>query len=250
MKKILLLLLLFAIVLPAKAEDDSLSWYIGVHGNKTSSKMWDKKYVFGNDTLERIDNGDSGTYSFSITCGFEIESQSSLKLLIDMLLNNTDNFKIVVGGELFFDYINKTLVQGDKSLWLSEWGFIIEPRPMANKPIFKNKYLAGTRVKAGIRLFRCFDIYGHAGLAYWQRDWYLDRERVYGSYTEDPNWKIMPIYGLGGTIHITDNWAANINYTRIRQNLDIGLDKNGDDYCYAAPKIGIDILTIGVVYYF
>ena len=239
MKKILFLLLFIVLALSVRAEDDSARLYVGLHGNKTNSKFWDAdEYRSGATGKYRMDNGDTGATSFSITGGLEI---------VNKLIETFDDLKMLGGGELFFDHINKTVVQGDRD---SDREGFVSPRPMANKAIFKNKYLLGARGKAGIRLFQRADIYGHAGLAYWERDWYLDRERVYGKFYEDPNWKILPVYGLGCTIQITDHWAANINYTIIRQTLDIGTDRNLDSYRYNDPKIGINILTVGAVYYF
>jgi len=242
MKKILLLLLFIVLTLSAKADDtlNTSRWYVGVHGNQSYSKMWDKKDLFHDDTLERIDNGDAKAYSFSITGGIEIKRK---------LFASTDNFKSVFGGEFFFDYINKTVVQGDKPMRIN---WVIRSRPMANSSVFKNKYLAGVRGKLGFRLFERADIYGHIGLAYWGRDWYLYRDdtEIYNKFYEDPNWKLLPIYGLGATIHITENWAANISYSIIRQTVYITNDRNDDDYYYVKPEIGINILTVGVVYYF
>ena len=240
MKKILLLLLFTILTLPAKADDtlNTSRWYVGAHGNQSYSKMWDKKDVFNDDALERIDNGDAKAYSFSITGGIEIKRK---------LFDSTDNFKSVFGGEFFFDYINKTVVQGDKPRRIS---WVVWSRPMANKSVFKNKYIAGMRGKLGFRLFERADIYGHIGLAYWGRDWYLDRDNIYSKFYEDPDWKILPIYGLGGSIHITEHWAVNINYSIIRKSVSIGSDRNMVDYNYNEPEIGINILTVGVVYYF
>ncbi|MDR1476603.1 MAG: outer membrane beta-barrel protein [Rickettsiales bacterium] len=236
MKGFLLILFIVMPLASARAEN-AINWYVGLHLNENKSMLLDQETDYSGDTTSNIDNGDTKKKSLSITGGAEIVNN----------IFGSDSIKLMFAGEVFFDNIGKTVVQGNDP---KKWYSLIVPRPMANQPIYKSKYLTGIRGKFGFQLFKRVDIYGHFGWAYWDRDWYLDVDDRYIVATKDPNWKVVRTYGFGGTAHITDHWAANINYTIAKQDLHIGLDRSGNSYQYIDPNIAVNILTAGVVYYF
>jgi hypothetical protein len=107
-------------------------------------------------------------------------------------------------------------------------------------------------------LFNRADIYGHLGLAYWGRQWYLDKtttETTPGGFeyeTDHPyhDRKIVPVAGYGGAFHFTDNWAVTINHSFVRQSSSLLHHKVEGKYNYRHPRIGVDVLTFGAVYRF
>jgi hypothetical protein len=245
-------LILVSIFLPLslRAADDSLKFYVGLHVNESWSYTNDVKEVhhieyFMMDNSPRLDNGNTMSHlNFSITAGMESTTRS------------LNSIRIMMGGELFFDNINKTIIQNDKP-W--DWDGWIRPRPMANKPIYKTNFLTGIRAKLGFTLFDVVDVYGNFGVGYWDRS-------IYVRISEDPYWdglgikglwanfKFRPIVGLGTAIRITDSWAVNANYTYVMPSVIGGVwrDKDWNNYNYDSGGflISIKIMTIGMLYYF
>jgi hypothetical protein len=130
------LLVLIPIILPISvhADNNALAFYLGLHGNTTWSTTIDEygtENIAGN-TSQRIDNGDTvSTPSFLITAGLDKK----------FALWGSKNFQVLFGTELFFDYINKTMVQGSILNWMNR------PSIMNNKPIYKTNFLTGLRAK-------------------------------------------------------------------------------------------------------
>ena len=258
MKKIIIALMLIT-PLPALAnglfswfEDDTRRFYVGLHANQGWFTMRDGNVlgVFGEKNWgpsQRIDDGNRASdISFSLTTGIEQRFSSHLK-----------NIQWIFGGELFFDRINKTLIQGDQVWTWGAFGHAVEEqRRNIGEAIHSTNFLLGLRGKAGINLFDRFDIYGHIGFAYWNRSYYL-HERGQGPKRHgQERWQrfpILPFIGLGTTVHITDNWAINMNYMMLLPALyDAHSDVAGVFYNYENERISVslDVLTIGIRYHF
>jgi len=250
-------ILLFSIIIPlstVQAENASnWNYYIGLHGNMSQqstidpegdqSKFWQNNMK---GEPQKIDNGDTRSGpSFSATAG------------MDYHMGSSKNIKLLLGGEIFFDHINKTIVQNDKLHYHHIWTY---KRPMANKPIYKTNYLTGLRGKAGLRLFECINLYGHAGLTYWRRDLYLkiDDLPAWDAFRPgdklEANMPISTIWGLGATVNITKHWAINANYMKAIPRTIEGLwnneQRNPYNYGRGSIEIGIEVATIGIQYYF
>jgi len=241
----------------AYAEDSNWKFYLGLHGSTSQQSSidpeGDRSNFWQNDKKsepQKINNGDTKSGpSFSITGGTDHHIAP---------FGDWKAVKFILCGELFFDYINKAIVQND-SQYINSLGNS-KHRPMANKPIYKTKYLTGLRGKAGIQLFERVSLYGHAGLTYWGRDLYVQIEDYgYWDLFSDgdklrANWKIMPSWGIGATVNITSNWAVNANYMKVMPSTLGGLsyDSQGNNYNYGdgSIEIGIEVLTIGIQYYF
>jgi len=245
MKKyaITLLCALYAFPIHARISDDTLNFYVGVHGNISKQSAIDDYEFSTSKDGQNLDNGDTRSSILpSVTAGIEFADK----------IFETNSLKWLIGGEFFFDYINKTIVQGDAPY---DWDGWILQRPMAGKPIYKTNFLTGLRAKLGLRLFRTIDVYGHAGITYWDRNLYIQQ------LVEDPdypgelaNWKFMPSWGAGMTVHITDGWAVNANYMNVMESMIAGVafDNNRNNYNYDADrvKIGIQVFTLGIQYHF
>ncbi|MDR1071185.1 MAG: porin family protein [Rickettsiales bacterium] len=236
------ILVIISIIFPlsAQAAEDSWRFYVGLHGNESWSTTKD-----GN---ERIDNGKTRSNpNFSITAGIESK------------IEKYENIKLIIGGELFFDNINKTTIQNNEPYISSLGGSLA--RYMAGKPIYRTNFLTGLRGRFGVSLFDRVDLYGNIGLSYWERTLYLrqNRDPAYKLFIDDDlaNWKIMPSFGAGARIHITDSWAIDANYTKVLNSKisDVFWDKDKNSYYYyngqdGSITIGLEVLTIGVLYYF
>ncbi|MDR1071184.1 MAG: outer membrane beta-barrel protein [Rickettsiales bacterium] len=239
-----LILVLFAflpVAVFAEFIDLDRKFYIGLHGNNSWS--------ITKDGGHRIDKKDGGLNpNFSLTAGVERKSAKYEKA------------RLFVGAELFFDNIDETTIQNDKP-WTDNLG-VARQRPMAGKPIYKTNFLTGIRGRLGISLSETVKLYGHMGFLYWDRDLYVrvsdDRPYWWDTYNEvdkfSRNWKVRPFAGIGATVRITGHWAINASYMTIMQSRIGGLwgDWQGNDYNYSYGNftMDIDILTIGVQYYF
>ena len=258
MKKIALLLL-FLIPIPTFADDRIWRYYVGVHANTSSSRVFDgnigsPEHWFGwsgvdSQPVYRIDDGGiRSNPSFSITAGAE-QRRNDFGL---------KNIKLLIGGELFFDHINNTIIQGDQT-WRYQWpgggtSSFVEHRGNAGEPIHRTNFVTGIRGKFGVNLYNRLDLYGSFGLAYWDREYLLD---IAGMRTGGGYWgnlwdwmQVMPVspqIGFGAKFHATDNWAINANYTRM---LPVLYDAPGHNFANRRVSVGLDIFTLGILYYF
>jgi len=254
MKK-LVFAIIFMIPLSVSADESQWRYYIGVHGNMSWSVVTDGNRgsiinwlgMEGGDDMkvQRIDNGNiRSNPSFSITAGREKK--------IDKW--NSQNIKLLIGGELFFDYINKTIIQGDQTWsWNKYW---VEHRENENQPIHKTNFLLGIRGKVGVSLYDTFDIYGDAGVTYWNRKYYLREDRN-SPYWKDiwevmQIWPVLPFLGIGANFHITNSWAINASYMKVLPALyDAQWDGlNTYNFANSRTSVGLDVLNIGILYYF
>ena len=255
MKKLILAILL---VMPTVsfADENKARFYIGAHSNISWSKVYDgnagiPSWLDSSDKqqIQRIDNGNSQSNpSFSLTAGVEKRTDYW----------NSKNVKLLIGAELFFDNVNKTITQGYQT-WRFRWPNgtyqpFINHRGNAGQPIHKTNFLTGIRGKLGINLYDMFDIYGNIGLAYWDREYLLDIQGMKtngGYYGNILDWMqvmpVVPLFGIGTTIHITRNWAVNANYTKV---LPVLYDAPGHNFANRRTSASLDVLTIGVLYYF
>jgi len=261
MKRIILFLLLI-MPLSAFAENGPWRYYIGLHGNISRSTVHDGNSwligrVLGMNDIDtrmgrpgalRIDNGDiQSNPSFSITVGMEQRRDHW----------DSRNIKLLIGGELFFDHINHTVVQGNQT-WQNDmqFGSFINHRRNAGEPIHRTNFLAGARGKLGLNFFDRFDIYGHAGLTYWDRSYYLFEDKsspYWGGIEGLQTLPVLPFIGIGAKFHITNNWAINANYMTVLPALyDAAADRYGIGYRFANARasVGMDIFTLGILYYF
>jgi len=255
--KNLIFVILLIIPTVAFASENNRRFYIGMHGNMSWSRVYDgNSWIIGNllgmneidgffgQGVQRIDNGDmQSSPSFSITAG------------VEKRLNYWDskNMQLLIGCELFFDNINKTIIQGDQT-WIMR-SFTIH-RGNTDQPIHKTNFLVGLRGKLGVSLYDRFDIYGHAGLTYWNRKYYLreDKDAPYwGSFEGLQTLPVLPFVGIGTTFHITNNWAINASYMMMMPALyDVHLNENSQSYNFANSRVsaGLNIFTLGILYYF
>jgi hypothetical protein len=236
MRKILLALC-FLLPMPAAAAPQG-GPYIGLHGNQS--------WHITRDAAGRIDDGGASGFDPGLSLTFGLRAEQDPK--------NDAPAAIFGSFEFFFDSMNETVVQNGAA------------RPMADRPIYKSGFAAGWRLKAGLTFFKRLDIYGHLGLAYWDRDLYLYRKDswdtlkwlgglgmiAYGVGGIVQHWT-TPI-GLGMTFHIYGGWALNANYARFNRFLILGAEKSksGDPYGYAGDRlrVDIDVVTLGVLYHF
>jgi opacity protein-like surface antigen len=228
---------------PAEAADER-RWYVGLYGNTS----WSTLSTGG----KYIDNGDRrSNIAPSVAIGREY------------LWAAGEHLRWLVGFDFFFDHINKTVVQGDQlhtnDFWLLP---TVIAYPMANQPVYKTNFLSGARLKLGMSFSRRVTLYGHLGLAYWDRDIYLEvgddprydlfnqSDRYYGDF------RISWVYGLGGAVHLTEHWAAHFDYkkasTRIADRFLFTGETRYYNYLYDAQmiRLGIDIFSAGLAYYF
>jgi len=248
MKKLILSILLM-IPMSVFASDGNRRFYIGMHGNMSWSRVYDgNSWIVGNwlgmneaDNYKTqiIDNGDmQSNPSFSITAGVEKR--------LDYW--DSKNMKLLIGGELFFDYIDKTIIQGNQT-WIRA-GWFEQHRGNAGQPIHRTNFLAGLRGKLGVSLYDRFDIYGHTGLAYWDKKYYLYNNKAdpyWGSFEGLQTLPVLPFIGIGTAFHITNNWAINASYIIMMPAL---YNTTFQNFANRRTSASLDVLTIGVLYYF
>jgi len=246
MKRIILSILLIT-PLSLFANDGSWRYYVGVHGNASRSVVTDGNMVnfpwetLDNREIQRIDNGNISGWGFSITAGME-QRQNRFGL---------KNIKLLVGGELFYDHIGNTITQGYQT-WQNnmQFGSFTNYRRNAGEPIHSTNFLAGIRGKIGFNLFDRFDIYGHGGLVHWNREYYLRENRdapYWGGIEGLQTLPILPFIGLGAKYHIDTNWAINASYMTVLPAL---YDASGSNFANRRASVGMDVFTLGILYYF
>jgi hypothetical protein len=103
-----------------------------------------------------------------------------------------------------------------------------------------------------VEILQRVNVYGHLGLAYWGRDFYLDLNDTGGikavqRYGDDR--QILGIYGLGGSVLLTEHWSVNINYTMARQHVDLPVSGMSTKR-YFDPATVVKILSGGIIYHF
>ena len=243
---LLILVVATALLPPARAEAaDERRWYMGLYGNSSLSTLaTGDKY---------IDNGDRrSNIAPSVAIGREY------------LWAAGESVHWLAGVDFFFDYINKTVTQGDQPNKVTQIGpiTVVRPYPMANQPIYKTNFISGARLKLGMSILRRVSLYGHWGLAYWDRDMYIivgDDPRLDLFNTNDryySNFRVSWVYGLGGAVHLTEHWAAHFDYKRATTRiLDVVWGEDDTkfyNYLYDNGRIrlSIDILSVGLAYYF
>jgi hypothetical protein len=226
-------------------------WYIGVHGNTSASRFFISESR--NQTPEamfsrgaRLDDGNSGSnVNFSLTGGFEFRQPDK------------NSIAMIWGGELFFDHIRKTVVQRDDY-------FASPSRPglMNGWPVYRTNFLTGVRGKFGLNLYNFVDLYGTFGLAYWDRNLYINRSggvaywdrfnsNILGAIATP---RVRPVFGIGTNVHITDSFAINAKFTYVTPNVIGGVFRSTDglDYNYSTRGLLLTFstFTLGVRYYF
>ena len=179
-------IIVLSIPLNARADAARKSAYVGIHGNISSSHLTDGD-VFSSGSSERnIDNGNKRSNSFSITLGAESVKPIGM---------TGDKAGVLVGFEVFYDNIGKIVGQGGTAAGPGR------PRPRDHQSIYKSKYILGFRCKLGFELFQRVNVYGHLGLAYWDRDFYLD-------FNDTGGMKVYRGMGMTGAYWASMVWAA------------------------------------------
>lgn len=235
MKNILLVTLcISALSAQALGAETGTPIYLGLHLNVSESSL-----RTGGDYIDNGNRRSDLNPSFMLGVDYPIEDDEQ-KILAWL-----------IGADLFFDYINKTVVQGDtlyvKSVPGTSLGITKHPRPMDNKAVYKVKFLAGGRLKLGFRFFQRVDLYGHLGLSHLGLKRYLNYEPRANVY------RSSLVFGVGGALRLTEHWALSFDYKKARAGIsDVHHDNQNNDYLYYYNSIrpGITILSAGLTYHF
>ena len=231
---IISLLLLLILPLTTRAEVNT-KFYFGVLGNRSNSTFTGDK---GND----LSNGDTKSkLNPSLIIGIETRKDKT----------ENGNLKFLLGGEVYYDKIDKTIIQSDRKYYTSRV-FGYDEAENAGKPIYTTNFLLGIRGKIGYEFFKRVSLYGLVGLNYWDRDMHVPINEIKADPFEN-NWKFMPSYGFGVGVNLTKNFELSFNYMQV---LTTKIDSPASEY-YSVEcgdtgftKIGISVITFGLKYKF